>query len=129
MSKLIAIYGSEADLTDTLDALYAHDVESDNVTLIRGGTNADLAEGSADVVPVGAGATNKASSTTTNPAAGAVAVGTVSDLGLGVDQRRFYEQQLDDGANLLIIDIDDTENSEENIKQALHDASRVDKVS
>ena len=129
MSKLIAIYSSETDLTDTLDALYAQNVESDNVTLIRENTGTDLASENAKVYPVGAGAANKASSTSPNPAAGVVAVGTIPDLSLEVEQRRFYEQQLDDGATLLIVDIDDVENDVETIKQALHKASRVDEVS
>ena len=129
MSRLIAIYSSEADLTDTLDALYAQDIENDNITLIREDMGADLASESAKVYPIGAGAANKASSTSANPAAGAVVVGTIPDLSLEVEQRRFYEQQLDDGATLLIVDIDDVEANLENVKQVLNKASRVDEVS
>lgn len=125
MTTLAAVFSSETGLDDTLEKLYAHDLDSDNITVIRNGEENAVADGNTPVVPVAA---HGGQATTQSPTVGAYAIGYLPDFDLDPEQEQFYSNLQNDGATLLFIDLDDIDASREQIENAIEGASRVDVI-
>ena len=125
MTTVAAIYSTEATLDDTLQKLYAHDFSSDDVTVVRG-QETDMVSEQNGTLAVVAGA-NNGMAVTNAPGSAGYALGSIDDVNLTPDQRRFYNEQLQDGATLVFVDSDDA--NAEILKKAMTGASRVDIVS
>jgi hypothetical protein len=105
MMIIAGVFDNEADLDDVLKSIYEHDIDSSDVTLMRGSDHPGDPAGVYPVIPAAQSSGTTASEA--NRPLIAVPSGLISDLSIPVETREFYEDTANRGATVLFVEVDD----------------------
>lgn len=110
MTKIIGVFGNQAAMTHVLDELYRHDIEQDDVGVMRNagargdGTIENTATGRF-IIPAIYPSQNTGA---TFPAVNFSGHSFVDDADLGDESMAFYKRTADSGGFVVMVDADET---------------------